>query len=400
MTFNWKRNLYISWLGCFLTGVSFNLVMPFISLYIVDLGVTNHTALNIWSGIAISSTALTSAIVSPLWGKLADRKGRRLMLLRASIGMTITMGALGLVQNVYQLVILRMLNGLLSGYIPNATALVASQVPREKSGWALGFLSTGTVTGTLIGPLIGGFLADVLGYRAVFFITGIILFLTFLLTMFYIKEDFKPIPREKMQSTRQLFAKLPAKNLILGLFLTTFIIQIANTSISPILPLYIRDLLGSSNNLSLISGIITSASGISALISSPFLGKLGDKIGNEKVLIGGLLAAGIIMVPMAWVTSPLQLGILRFLLGFTTGALMPSINTLINKNSPRHSLSSIFSYNQSSQSLGNVAGPLVGSSVSAAFGYPYVFYMTGAFLLINLVFTRYVFNHDKKNIQE
>ncbi|EUJ30979.1 major facilitator family transporter [Listeria floridensis FSL S10-1187] len=392
---NWKRNLYISWLGCFLTGVSFNLVMPFMSLYIADLGITDHTELNIWSGIAVSATALTSALVSPFWGRLADKKGRRLMLLRASLGMTITMGCLGLVQNVYQLVILRMLNGLLSGYIPNATALVASQVPQNKSGWALGFLSTGTITGTLIGPLIGGILADSFGYRPVFFITGFVLLLTFLLTLFFLKEDFKPIIREKAFTTRQLFARLPAKNLILGLFLTTFIIQIANTSISPILPLYIRELLGSDTNISLISGIIISAPGISALIASPYLGRLGDKIGNHKVLIGGLIAAAILMLPMAWVRSPFELGLLRFLLGFTTGALMPSINTLINKNSPRDSLSSIFSYNQSSQSLGNVAGPLIGSSASAAFGYPIVFYMTSAFLLFNLLFTRSIF---KKHI--
>ncbi|WP_244964482.1 multidrug efflux MFS transporter [Listeria aquatica] len=393
---NWKRNLYISWLGCFLTGVSFNLVMPFMSLYISDLGVTDHTELNVWSGLAVSATALTSALVSPFWGRLADRKGRRLMLLRASLGMTITMGCLGLVQNVYQLVLLRALNGLLSGYIPNATALVASQAPQNKSGWALGFLSTGTISGTLIGPLIGGFLADIFGYRPVFFITGFVLLLTFLLTLFFLKEDFKPVIREKMLTTRQLFQRLPSKNLVLGLFLTTFIIQIANTSISPILPLYIRELLGSDNNISLISGIITSAPGISALIASPYLGKLGDKIGNHKVLIGGLVAAAIIMVPMAWVQSPLELGLLRFLLGFTTGALMPSINTLINKNSPRDSLSSIFSYNQSSQSLGNVAGPLIGSSVSAAFGYPIVFYMTSLFLLGNLFFTHNMFKKHSK----
>lgn len=157
---NWKRNLIVAWLGCFLTGAAFSLVMPFLPLYVEQLGVTGHSALNMWSGIVFSITFLFSAIASPFWGGLADRKGRKLMLLRSALGMGIVMVLMGLAQNIWQFLILRALLGLLGGFVPNANALIATQVPRNKSGWALGTLSTGGVSGALLGPMAGGLLAD------------------------------------------------------------------------------------------------------------------------------------------------------------------------------------------------------------------------------------------------
>lgn len=161
---NWKRNLTVTWLGCFLTGAAFSLVMPFLPLYVEQLGVTGHSALNMWSGLVFSITFLFSAIASPFWGGLADRKGRKIMLLRSALGMAIVMLLMGMAQNIWQFLILRALLGLLGGFIPNANALIATQVPRHKSGWALGTLSTGGVSGALLGPLAGGLLAPGLFY--------------------------------------------------------------------------------------------------------------------------------------------------------------------------------------------------------------------------------------------
>uniref|UniRef100_A0A914Z2R2 Major facilitator superfamily (MFS) profile domain-containing protein n=1 Tax=Panagrolaimus superbus TaxID=310955 RepID=A0A914Z2R2_9BILA len=146
--------------------------MPFLPLYVEQLGVTGHSALNMWSGIVFSITFLFSAIASPFWGGLADRKGRKLMLLRSALGMGIVMVLMGLAQNIWQFLILRALLGLLGGFVPNANALIATQVPRNKSGWALGTLSTGGVSGALLGPMAGGLLADSYGLRPVFFITA------------------------------------------------------------------------------------------------------------------------------------------------------------------------------------------------------------------------------------
>lgn len=150
---SWKRNLTIAWIGCFLTGAAFSLVMPFLPLYVEQLGITGHSELNLWSGLVFSITFLFSAIASPFWGGLADRKGRKIMLLRSALGISIVMVLMGLAQNIWQFLLLRALLGLLGGFVPNANALIATQIPRHKSGWALGTLSRAR-----LGPLPGGLL--------------------------------------------------------------------------------------------------------------------------------------------------------------------------------------------------------------------------------------------------
>lgn len=154
---------------------------------------SGHQSLNMWSGLVFSITFLFSAIAAPFWGSLADRKGRKIMLLRSALGMGIVMVLMGMAQNIWQFLALRALLGLLGGFIPNANALIATQVPRNKSGWALGTLSTGGVSGALIGPLIGGLLADNYGLRPVFFITAAVLFACFVMTWFYVREQFAPV---------------------------------------------------------------------------------------------------------------------------------------------------------------------------------------------------------------
>lgn len=397
MKINWKRNLYISWIGCFFTGASFSLVMPFIPLYIEELGAP-ASQVNFFAGLSISITALASALFAPIWGSLADRKGRRLMMIRAAAGMTVTMGALAFVPNVYWLLIMRFFTGVLSGYIPNATALIASQAPREKSGWALGTLATGAIAGSLIGPLMGGVLAGWLGMQNVFIITGLILSMTLLLTIFFVKERFEPIQRSEVVPIKTIFAKMERKSVLIGLFVTTLILQLGMTSISPILTLYIRELGSDSSNILFVSGLIVSVAGVSALISSPRLGRLGDKIGNHKILLLGLIFSLICFIPMGFVTAAWQLGVLRFLLGFSTGALMPSINTLISKITPPEGVSRVFSYNQMFNNFGQVMGPMIGSGVAQSYGYAAVFFATSGFVVLNLFLSLFTFRFDlRKN---
>ncbi|OAT18163.1 major facilitator superfamily multidrug-efflux transporter [Buttiauxella gaviniae ATCC 51604] len=359
-TINWKRNLTVAWLGCFLTGVAFSLVMPFLPLYVEHLGVTGHSALNMWSGIVFSITFLFSAIASPFWGGLADRKGRKIMLLRSALGMSIVMVLMGFASNIWQFLALRALLGLLGGFVPNANALIATQVPRHKSGWALGTLSTGGVSGALLGPMIGGFLADTYGLRPVFFITAAVLFTCFVFTLFCIREQFTPVNKKDMLHARQVFTSLKNPKLVLSLFVTTMIIQVATGSIAPILTLYVRELAGNVSNLAFISGMIASVPGVAALISAPRLGKLGDRIGPERILICALVISVLLLIPMSMVQTPWQLGVLRFLLGAADGALLPAVQTLLIYNSSNQIAGRIFSYNQSFRDIGNVTGPLVG----------------------------------------
>ncbi|MFH3098578.1 multidrug efflux MFS transporter [Citrobacter freundii] len=382
---SWRVNLISVWFGCFFTGLAISQILPFLPLYISQLGVTSHEALSMWSGLTFSVTFLISAIVSPMWGSLADRKGRKLMLLRASLGMAIAILLQAFATNVWQLFLLRGVMGLTSGYIPNAMALVASQVPRERSGWALSTLSTAQISGVIGGPLMGGFIADHVGLRAVFCITAALLVVSFLVTLFLIKEGVRPtIKKSERLSGKAVFASLSHPALVISLFFTTMVIQLCNGSIGPILALFIKSMVPDSSNIAFLSGLIASVPGISALISEPRLGKLGDRIGTERILMATLIFAVVLFFAMSWVTTPLQLGVLRFLLGFADGAMLPAVQTLLVKYSSDQITGRIFGYNQSFMYLGNVAGPLMGATVSAMAGFRWVFIATASIVLINI----------------
>lgn len=385
----WQQNLYVLWFGCFMAGMGFSLVLPFMSLYIDTLGNFSHLQLNFWSGLTYAATYLVTAVISPWWGRLADRKGRKLMLLRASAGMAIVMGAMAFVTNVYQLVALRTLQGVFSGFISNANALIATSAPRAKSGQALGTLSTGSVTGMMIGPLLGGTIAGLFGYRVTFLITGSLLAAGFFLCLFFVHETFQPQAKKQQQPVGVIMHQLPYPHLIIGMFVTTMIIMAANNSISPILSLFVRQLMHNQGNVPLISGIVAALPGIATLIAAPQFGKLGDHIGTQRILLLGLLLATLIYLPQGFVQNVWQLAFLRIVVGISDAALLPAVQTLLAKYAPHTVAGRLFSYNQSFQSIGQVAGPLIGASISGFFGYSGVFFATALLELVNLIWVWY-----------
>lgn len=397
---DWQRNLKIAWIGTFFTGASFSIVMPFMALYIEELGVKGDMV-EWYTGLSVAISTLASALVSPIWGRLADRYGRKPMMIRASMVMTFTMGGLALVPNVFWLLFLRTLNGLFAGYVPNATALIASQVPQNRSGYALGTLSTGLTAGVLIGPLLGGTLSEAFGMRGTFLLVGLILFICCLLTIFGLRENFQPVEKGEMMTLSQVFARIPSKSMLIGLFVTSMIIQISAQSIAPMLALYIR-YLGQRDNILFYSGLIVSAMGFSSLLSTPFLGKLGDRIGNHRLLLMGLFYSFLLYFLCGFAGSALQLGILRFAYGFGVGALMPSVNSLLTKMTPKEGISRIFSFNQSFSYIGQVLGPFVGSAVATGLGYRWVFFVTAMIVFGNFVWSLIIFRKllGVKNIGE
>ena len=381
---SWKDNLRIAWLGSFLTGACISLVVPFMPIFVEQLGV-EPSQVTFYSGLAISVSAISAACVSPLWGILADRYGRKPMMIRAGLAMTITMGGLAFVPNIYWLLALRLLNGVFTGFVPNATALIASQVPKDKSGYALGTLSSGVVAGTLTGPFVGGMIAEVFGIRNVFLMVGGFLFLAAILTIFFIKEDFQPVPKEKALPTKELFTSVKYPYLLFNLFATSFVIQVAAQSVGPILALYIRDL-GQNENLLFVSGLIVSSMGLSSMMSSGVMGRLGDKVGNHRLLIVAQAYSALIYLLCANASTPLELGIYRFLFGLGTGALVPGINALLSRMTPKAGISRVFAFNQVFFYLGGVIGPLAGSVVAEQFGYHSVFYATAACVALSCLF--------------
>lgn len=385
----WKKNLFVLSIAVFIAGIAFSEIMPFLSLYINTLGNFSHQQLNFWSGIVYSGTFIVSAVVSPWWGKLADKKGRKPMILRAGIGMSVVIACMGLVQNVWQLLLLRMLQGVFAGFISNSNALVATETPKTNSGQALGTIASATTAGTLLGPLVGGALTSIFSYRITFMITGGLLLLCSILVLFFIHEDdFKPVTAKKLDKASGVIKSLRSPHLIFGLLLTTLIIQAANNSINPIVSLYVRQLLNGHGNVVFISGVIAALPGIATFLVASRFGALGDKIGTHKIIVAGFIAASIFFFLTAFVRNTVELGILRFLVGFSDACLFPQVQTMLTKNSPAAITGRIFSWNQSAMYIGNIVGPLLGSFVSGMFNYSMVFIVTTVIVLINLLLFR------------
>ncbi|HEM4990703.1 TPA: multidrug efflux MFS transporter [Streptococcus suis] len=381
----WKQNLKVAWLGNFLTGTSFTLVMPFISVFVEELGV-GPGQVEYYAGLAVSANAFAAAVMAPIWGSLADRYGRKPMMVRAAFAMIFTMGGMAFVPNVFWLLALRVLNGVFTGYIPNATALIASQVPKDKTGYALGTLSTGAVAGNLIGPTLGGILAEMFGVHTVFLLVGLLYAIVVLLTIFYIREDFVPIKKGEEMSVKEVFEQVKDRQMLVGLFVTSMIIIAAAQAVVPILTLYVRHL-GQTDNLLFVAGFIISLPGMASLVTSGYLGKIGDRIGNHRLLLIALTYSLLINVFCVFAENPFQLGLLRFMYGFGTGALLPSVNSLLTKLTPKEGISRIFSYNQLFNNLGSVVGPMMGSAVAAHMGYDWVFYLSSGLVLFNLIWS-------------
>lgn len=377
----WKKNLFVCWFCVLVISSGGSQLAPILPLYIEHLGITDIAKIEQWSGIGFGINFISLAIFSPIWGSYADKYGRKPMLLRASLWLTIIMTSMGFAQNVYQFIFLRMLQGSLSGFIAAAITLVATQTPMSRAGWALGILSTASVGGTLLGPLFGGFLAETLGLRSVFLSTAVLDLIAFFATYYYVKEEFAAAKKETLNFD-QIWKTIPNHGLFIAICITTFGVQFALMSIEPIITVYISQLLPGSTHIALISGMVFSASGLASIFAAPRLGRLSDKIGPPKVLLAGLIISGIIYFPQAFVGTAWELGILRFLLGLATAGLLPAINTLVKRSVPGPIVGRAFGYAQSAQFLGVFAGSSVGGQVAAFFGIHYVFFLTGALLLV------------------
>ncbi|OOM74612.1 multidrug efflux MFS transporter [Clostridium sp. BL-8] len=380
--YNWKRNLIFCWFGMFVTMVGISQIAPVLPLYIKGLGVTDTTLIEKFSGIAFGATFIVSAVFSPIWGKLADKVGRKPMLLRASLGMAIVIFCMGYVTHVYELIALRFLQGIISGYGTACTTLIATQTDKENAGFALGTLSTASIAGSLLGPLIGGYLDDTLGMRSVFIITSFLLIIAFVTTLLYVKEDFTA-SNKRVLNMKEVWSMLPNASLVLIMFLTAFILQLAFYSIEPIITVYVYQLSDSMSHLALISGLAFSASGIANILVAPKLGKISDEIGPQKVMFVALIVAGVVFIPQAFVKTPWELMGLRFILGLAAGGLLPSVNILVKKIVPQEITGRVFGLSISAQYLGTFLGSVLGGQIAADFGIRYVFFVTSSLLFIN-----------------
>ncbi|MFK3798837.1 MFS transporter [Pseudomonas sp. NPDC088444] len=373
---HWKRNLAVCVIGAFTTIVAMTLLLPFLPLYVEHLGVSDAAAVVQWSGVAYGATFFSAALTAPLWGRLGDRYGRKLMLIRASLGMAIAMSLIGLAENIYQLVGLRLLAGLLGGYASGATILVATQTPKERSGWALGTLSSGIMAGNLAGPLIGGSLPPLIGIRNTFFLAGGVIFVTFLATLFLMKEAPRPKPKADAKATasRRPWELITDRKPVIAMFVVASLVMFSIMSIEPIITVYLTQL--HTENVTFMAGLVMSATALASVLSASRIGKLADRIGHRKVVIGCLTAAATLLIPQAFVTNAWQLVALRFLMGVALGGLLPCIAAIIRHAVPDAVAGRMLGYSTSSQYVGQVLGPLTGGYLGGHFGMSIVFIVT------------------------
>ncbi|KAB0503040.1 MFS transporter [Pseudomonas moorei] len=379
----WRRNLAVCVFGSFTTLVSLSMLLPFLPLYVQQLGVTSQADVVQWSAVAFGATFFGTAITAPLWGRLADRYGRKPMLIRAAIGMAVVMSMIGLARNVTDLVLLRLIAGLIGGYASASIVMIGSQVPKEKAGWALGVLSTGALSGNLIGPLVGGFLPGLVGIRGTFFVGGAMIAVAAITTIVLIREDFDRATdgarRGKETQAPGVSSRWP---IIAALLMTAMMVLLANMSIEPIITVYIGHLGVALDDQARIAGVIMACSALGSILTAARLGALADRVGSWNVIIGCLLVTGVVMVPQAFVTQWWQLAILRGVMGMSIAGLLPAIAKLIRHSVAEHNTGKVLGYLQSAQFSGQVIGPLIGGQIGAHFGLHHVFLVTGALLVL------------------
>ncbi|WP_176091183.1 multidrug efflux MFS transporter [Burkholderia ambifaria] len=380
----WRRNLAVCFFGSFSTVLAMTLMLPFLPLYVEQLGVSGHAAIVQWSGIAFGATFVTAGLFAPMWGYLGDRYGRKSMLIRASFGMAIMVALMGFVANIWQLIALRLLVGLAGGYSSGATILIAEQSPQSRSGWALGVLASGVMAGNLIGPLAGGILAPIIGIRATFWCAATVIFAAFLATAFLVHE----VPsKSETHATTGHWREIPDKNKVIAMLLTGLLLTIANMSIEPIITVYVQSLIEDRQRVTFVAGLVMSAAALGSVLSASQLGKLADRIGYTVVITGALGFAALLLIPQAFVTSGWQLIGLRFLMGISLGGLLPCITAVIRHSVPNAYIGRALGYSISFQFAGQVVGPLVGGFVGGHAGMRYVFVVTSGLLLLGAFYS-------------
>ncbi len=378
---SWKRNLIIIWICQFVAMIGMSAIVPFLPLFVRELGVTSLEETAYWSGLVFAGPFFISFFLIPIWGNLGDRYGRKIMTVRAVFGLAVAQVLVGVSQNVTQLFLARLVQGLLSGFLPAAMALVAANTPKEKTGYALGLLQSATAAGTVLGPLLGGLISDLFGFRSVFFIVAGLLIITGITVIIFVNEEKSPAEKSEhsfIDNWRYLLGNkkllFPAIMIMLSAFGISFI--------RPTFVLYIETFSVSSKFLPTITGALYSIVGFFSIFSAAWWGRRVEKTGIAQNVIYASLLTGVMYAAHSFVYDIYFLIPIRILLGFGFGALSPLLFTAISNNVPSERTGGVLGVGSSFQILGNMIGPVLGGFSAGLLGLRISFAITGLFFLI------------------
>ena len=382
----WRKNLYILWGTQFLAMVGMNLVVPFLPFYIRELGITDPAELPIWSGFAFTGTFLAAFLATPFWGSLGDRYGRKIMVVRALFSLAVSQILIGLSQNALQLVLFRILQGTISGFIASSLALVSTNTPKEKMGYALGVLQSSTAGGMVLGPFVGGILADLIGYREIFFITAALCTIGGVVVVFSVKEVVHTSRNAHRFTVRDNYKFMFSDRRLRIVALALVVGQMSVLMIEPIFALFIESFQADTQYVSTLAGGIFSISGLFMVISAPWWGKRNDRVGYKKNLCIAFAVVGVSYAGHIVVQNLVQLGFLRAFLGFARGGVLPALYSLTSLYAPPKRRGGIIAIASSLTLLGNTLGPTIGGLVAANFGIMTSFAVNSCMLIAISIF--------------
>ncbi|MGB2895353.1 MAG: MFS transporter [Anaerolineales bacterium] len=379
----WQRTLIVLFFSQMATAVGFSSIFPFLPLYVKSLGTSTGMSVELLSGLVFSAQAFTMMFASPVWGRLADRYGRKLMVVRASFGGAIVLFIMAFANSAEQLVGLRALQGLISGTVAANSALLASQVPRERMGYAMGMLQVGLGAGVAFGPLIGGIVADTYGYASAFYVTAAMLFLAGGLVFIGVREDFHPqISEERRgQGTIAFWGQLLKSPGVKTAYSLQFLTQLARNMLAPIMPLFVVELMIDAARVNSFTGLLIGARAAATTVSAMFLGRIADRIGHRKVAAASAILAGLFYIPQSLVTEEWQFLVLSILVGVALGGVIPTLSAILARYTENGAEGAVFGLDTSIRSGARSLAPLLGSWIALTWGLRGTFVATGLVLL-------------------
>lgn len=378
----WKKNLAVLTLGMVFAAVSYTMIIPFLPLFLLELGATEESVA-LWSGLVFSSTFLVAAIMGPVWGKRADRYGKKKMVLRAGYCLAVVYILGALVENPYHLLGMRILQGFANGFVPAALAIIATNVPKEKMGFSMGLMQGGLLVGTIVGPLFGGVLSDWFGMRMSFVVAGLIIGAITVLVTFVVKDNSRQ-EQTSVTSMREDMRIALTNRRVRDMLILLFILQMGGLTLQPIITLCVDALNPTGDALGgtvIASGLVFSLAGISGAISAPFWGRYGQKFGYYRVLVVAFTGAGLMLVGQSQSDTLTMFCTMQAIIGFFIVGVQPALNAIMVNACNADFHGRVFGIATTFNQLGCMAGPLVGGVLSGVVGNMAVFACVGLMLL-------------------